>query len=68
MQYLLLQRNQLYGLEAMDFNINNGKYLIGMEEWKNALLDRRGGEILSVQTFNRNILFSFSHNIIDSLR
>ena len=68
MKYLLLQRNQLSGLEAMDFNINNGKYLICMEEWKNAILDRRGGEILSVQTFKRNIFFSFSHNIIDSLR
>lgn len=42
MQYLLLWRNQFSGLEAMDFNINNGKYLIGMEEWRNALLDRRG--------------------------
>lgn len=44
MQYLLLWRNQFSGLEAMDFNINNGKYLIGMEEWRNALY-WTGGEI-----------------------
>ena len=44
MKYLLLQRNQLSGLEAMDFNINNGKYLIGMEGMEECFIgqERRG--------------------------
>ena len=65
MKYLLLQRNQLSGLEAMDFNINNGKYLICMEEWKNSLLDRRGrrGDLKCSNIQKKYILFLFpQHN------